>query len=400
MSQVTTRLHIGCGDKPLDGYVGIDRKLGSEAYPLACDDGSVSEIYASHVLEHISHREIEKALDNWIAKLAPGGRLRIAVPDFQQIAKRYLAGEPIDVQQYTMGSQLGDNDQHRCVFDDELLIELLIARRMEKIGRFTPFVQDCSALDISLNIEAFKPMGPQDICKNTVAVLSAPRFGPTLHNRCAMMAFYRTNVPYVPVMGAYWHQVLCETIEEAIKIDNPYIDCTADYLITCDYDTIFTAENVLELYRLMEARKDVDAICAVQSMRLGSKSLFSIKDENGNSKRFEYSAHFDTHLKRIQSAHFGLTIFRAETLRAFPRPWMVPQPNKDGRWGDGRVDADIDFWRRWAENGRTVYLANRVVVGHMEEFIAWPGQDFAPVRQTFVDFLKDGMPPDARKVIP
>lgn len=285
-------------------------------------------------------------------KLAPGGRLRIAVPDFEQIAKRYLAGEPIDVQQYTMGSQLGHDDQHRCAFDEELLTELLITRGMERINRFLPFADDSSRLEISLNLEAYKPSGDAKRCANTIAVLSCPRFAPTLHMGCASRSFYAAGVPYVPQTGAYWHQVLCETIEEAIKPDTPYISEHVKYVIACDYDSVFSAADVLELYRLMEACEKADAICAVQTMRNGTMSLFSMAGSDGKNRQQAYAVEFDRNLTPINTGHFGLTIFRADTLRKLPRPWMLPKPNTDGRWADNRVDADIDFWRRFEKDGR------------------------------------------------
>jgi len=54
-----TRLNLGAGDKPLDGYINLDRKTGQECFPLAYDDGSVDVIRASHILEHFPHAMIE-----------------------------------------------------------------------------------------------------------------------------------------------------------------------------------------------------------------------------------------------------------------------------------------------------------------------------------------------------
>jgi hypothetical protein len=96
----------------------------------------------------------------------------------------------------------------------------------------------------------------------------------------------------------------------------------------------------------------------------------------------------------ITSGHFGLTIFRSEALKNHPRPWMVAEPNKDNRWGDHRRDADMDFWRRWQEQGRSAYMATRVVLGHMEEVIAWPGKELLPMYQLVQDFANYGKPPE------
>ena len=83
---------------------------------------------------------------------------------------------------------------------------------------------------------------------------------------------------------------------------------------------------------------------------------------------------------------------RADALRKLPRPWMTATPNKDGRWAEGKVQADITFWRQWQEAGNGIYLANRVVVGHMEEMIAWPTKELGVMYQQATDWMDNGTP--------
>src|SRR5262249_29122734 len=92
------------------------------------------------------------------------------------------------------------------------------------------------------------------------------------------------------------------------------------------------------------------------------------------------------------TGHFGLTMFRAGSLRRHKRPWMVPTPNPEGLWDDGQTDADIDFWRRWRAAGFHVCFGSKVVVGHLEEVVKWPGKDLRPVYQTTADYEEDGIP--------
>ena len=75
------KLNIGAGSTIISGFTPIDRKLGSEAYPLSYPDNSVDEIRASHILEHFSFAHAQQALKEWTRVLKPGGRIRIAVPD-------------------------------------------------------------------------------------------------------------------------------------------------------------------------------------------------------------------------------------------------------------------------------------------------------------------------------
>ncbi len=57
--------------------------------PLA--KGSVDAIYASHVLEHLSRNDFDRAIRNTFELLRPGGRFRLIVPDLAWRAKKYVA---------------------------------------------------------------------------------------------------------------------------------------------------------------------------------------------------------------------------------------------------------------------------------------------------------------------
>ncbi len=58
------KLNLGCGRRKLDGYVNIDKSpvfapdvvLDLEALPWPFETGSVSEILAIHVLEHLGQK--------------------------------------------------------------------------------------------------------------------------------------------------------------------------------------------------------------------------------------------------------------------------------------------------------------------------------------------------------
>ena len=380
------RLDLGAGGNPVTGYLSVDRKEGQEVYPLSYDDESVDEIRASHVLEHFSHTQASDVLNHLVSKLKPGGRLRVAVPDFEYIAREYLAGSPINVQGYLMGGHTDINDYHGTAFDSDVVTELFLNAGLERLHRWTSEQEDCASLPVSLNIGGYKPSGPASQCEGTTAVLSAPRFGPTSHMRYAFRAFTQAKVPYQIGGGAYWHQVLSQVLEEQILHGSKYI-------ITCDFDTIFTPQDVMELYRLMESVPDADAICALQSKRGDDGvALFGMKDDDGNMITSMPAYNMDRNVLPISTGHFGLTIFRAEKLDAMPRPWMNSTPNDDGVWSDGKVDADIQFWHNWKKHGNALYLAPQVIVGHLQEMVTWPKHDMTPLFQTTSDYESNGTP--------
>lgn len=386
------RLNIGAGKTELDGFDPVDIKDGNQAYPLDYPDNSVDEIYASHQLEHFSHRLVPEVLKHWVSKLKPGGKLRVAVPDFRWVAQSYLENKPINAQGYVMGGHVDDNDRHGALFDRESLAELMMAAGVEQIHVWEPEIKDCSALPVSLNLAGYKPISDIKRCESTIAVLSAPRFGPMLHMRISADAFHNTRVRYVVAQGVYWHQVLCEAMESLIANEEAF-----RYVITADYDSIFTGMDVLMLYRLMEIYSEADSICGMQSKRQDTNAMLcNLLAENGKARtEIPTIELLSKHLTPILTGHFGLTIFRADALRNHPRPWMVAEPNADNRWGQHRRDADMDFWKRWLGAGRKAFMANRVVLGHMEEVIAWPGHNMAPIYQHVKDFATKGKPPEA-----
>ncbi len=385
------KLNLGSGSTVIAGFEPRDGAKGDVIYPLPDADESIAEIRSSHCLEHFSHREVSAVLKHWISKLEPGGLLRIAVPDFLKIAKHYVDGDELDVQGYVFGGHTDGRDHHGCGFDEELLTELLIDAGLERLHHWTSEIADSASLPISLNMGGYKPVGTARYCENTTAVLSAPRFGPVMHFRCAVNAFAGARVPYQIAGGAYWHQVLSEVMESQLLIAGNR------YIITCDYDTVFRYEDVVGLYRLMEAYPKADAILPLESRRGDEMPLFGVRGKDGKQSGSVNSYHMNRNLFPVSHGHFGLTIIRVESLRTFERPWMNSTPNTDGRWGDGKKDADIDFWHHWIESGRTLFLAPRIVVGHLQEMVAWPGPDLRSIYQTANEYDERGMPQGARR---
>jgi predicted SAM-dependent methyltransferase len=151
------KLNLGAGDWEIPGYIAIDRKFNSEVYPLVdYEDGSVDEIRASHVLEHFAAKEVFDVVKHWAAKLKKGGILRIAVPDFEWIAKNYIDGQQINFPGYIMGGQTDENDFHKSLFDKLILTNLLKHAGMTDIKEWQTEIQDCASLPVSLNLQGCK----------------------------------------------------------------------------------------------------------------------------------------------------------------------------------------------------------------------------------------------------
>ncbi len=130
------KLHIGCGMRVIPGFKHVDIIDAPHidyrcSVDNLCDfaDGSVSLIYASHVLEHFGRHEVEAVLKGWYRVLMPGGIVRIAVPDFAAVVELYeqegLKDGMSGLVGLICGGQRNQYDFHKVIFDEAFLSFLL-----------------------------------------------------------------------------------------------------------------------------------------------------------------------------------------------------------------------------------------------------------------------------------
>ncbi len=144
-------------------YVGSCTDLSGFA------DASITEIYASHVIEHLGHQfELETALREFNRVLVPDGMLRVSVPDLTILCSLYLDNalsfeERFNVMAMMYGGQINAADFHYVGLNEELLGACLQKAGFTDIVRVDNFelFDDCSSLvfkgrPISLNLCARK----------------------------------------------------------------------------------------------------------------------------------------------------------------------------------------------------------------------------------------------------
>lgn len=379
------KLNIGAGESDLPGFISVDIKTGTDATKtLPYESNSVDEVYCSHMLEHVHYTKHIETVKDWVRVLKPGGRIRIAVPNFDLVLSQYLSGDisPDKLNAWLHGGLAEDTDRHKIATFNPDRLEMLLRRcGVENIEPFEPEFDDCSKLDESINLQGTKRQFAVKENPKVCMVMSRPRVGFMDCSERITEAARQLGWPYVGAEGTEWGRGLTAGIESAINAT----DC--DYLMTIDYDGVFTPDDCRELLRLMQENPDVGAIYPVQMHRHRHGILGSLDGD-------DYSGE----LTPVTSGHFGCTIIRREVFEKLPQPWFMSLPNPvTGRWlhGGPTLDADIYFWTMLWDYGYKVCMANRVMIGHMELCVKW-GTMKGEHWQTLRDYRDNGRPETAK----
>ena len=174
------KLHIG-GREAKEGWkiLDVDRRPEVDFVGSCVDlgqfpDNSIAELYASHVIEHLSFKgELQAALKEFHRVLEPGGKCRLAVPDFETLCQMFIRPDlklqqRFEIMQVVFGGQNTPHDFHRVGLSFALLGVFLHdagfveIRRVSGFGLFhdsseMAFLHPAlSSTPISLNVEAAK----------------------------------------------------------------------------------------------------------------------------------------------------------------------------------------------------------------------------------------------------
>jgi predicted SAM-dependent methyltransferase len=135
-------IHLGCGYRPLMGWINVDRARGPEVQVLwdltrglPFPDLSGTAIFSEHVIEHLTKEDASRLLSECHRVLRKGGVLRLSTPDAELFLRsyagdrRFLAHQgfsqaidtPIDRVNYMMR----EYGQHLWSYDEELLTLML-----------------------------------------------------------------------------------------------------------------------------------------------------------------------------------------------------------------------------------------------------------------------------------
>jgi len=204
LSMQFKKYHLGCGTIFIKNYLNIGywHHLNTDTiYVDPCGvkdtfllnhdlvngipakDESLEVIYHSHLLEHLSYTEGIQFIEECFKKLAPGGLMRIVVPDLELWAENYVNKKQFFFDKYrevlapneslyqtncSVFMGMLHNHGHKCGYDYETLRWLLDRVGFDRIKR--TLVQESDLPDIkevepytamkameSLCVECYKP---------------------------------------------------------------------------------------------------------------------------------------------------------------------------------------------------------------------------------------------------
>ena len=94
-------LEVGSGDKGENGWITVDITNNCDIFwdlsqGLPFPNESISKIYSSHFLEHLSFKEGQRFLEECRRVLVPSGTFSICVPDARLYIEAYLKDYPLD----------------------------------------------------------------------------------------------------------------------------------------------------------------------------------------------------------------------------------------------------------------------------------------------------------------
>ena len=177
-------VNIGCGPKYIEGMINVDGNIFRKkdlwldvTLGLPFLTGSVGGIYVSHVMEHFKISAARRLLGEFHRVLKPGGTLRIVVPSLEYAVNAFAANDGSKLPDWpekfsSIGGRFNNfllcANQHRLMFDQTFLQELLHEAGFTSVLKASPFNSQCfsrhqlrfesdpSLLEKSIYVEACK----------------------------------------------------------------------------------------------------------------------------------------------------------------------------------------------------------------------------------------------------
>lgn len=151
------RLNIGCGNRRLPGYTGVDAvprdaaDLIAPAGAIPLPDGCAVEVLAVHLVEHVFSWEVPALLAEWHRLLKSGGALVLELPDAMKCARNLVNG--------VQGRKPDQLHMWGLYGDDTLRDPFMMHKAGWWFARLAPVVQAAGFVDVVERETQFHPAG-------------------------------------------------------------------------------------------------------------------------------------------------------------------------------------------------------------------------------------------------
>ncbi len=172
------KVEVGSGNrKGSNGWLTVDLCSDTDIfwdlrYGLPFPDASLSKVYSSHFLEHLTFKEGQAFLDECMRTLKPNGVVSICVPNAQIYLEAYVKKQELEADTYFLYKPAYNyttrmdyinytaymDGQHKYMFDKENLLFLLTSKGFKdaRIRDFDPSIDRLARDYESIYAEARK----------------------------------------------------------------------------------------------------------------------------------------------------------------------------------------------------------------------------------------------------
>lgn len=348
---------------------GEDMRSDPELMTIENFGTKCASVHLVDDLEYYENDRVIARIKDVASWVKPGGILAVTVRDFEKIARAFLGAEA-DV---TPGTLLGDATKPvRSIMDKQSLMLAMQAARLVGVKLFAEHRFTSTVIGY-VPVPSSRPLRERVAVAMTVPRLCFSDSMNSMVHACSVL-----DIECVQRSGAYYDVGIEASIDHAIGLG-------VEYVITADYDSVFSPEDIQRLVALADRTPDAAAIAPVQAGRCSDGPILGLTED-------VTAAQWWSDMVRVHQAHFGLTLLRVSALKELPKPWFRHKDHADGT----RVDADVQFWRNLAATGKSLYLSPAVSIGHIETLISWFTDDMKVVRQPVSEYYASGKPKGVR----
>lgn len=140
------KLNLGCGEDVRSGMLNVDikpkqgvpapvfRQGDVSCLDWLCENGSVEEILALNIIDHIPLHQISSTITGWINKIKAGGVIKISFPDIGILSRSYHEGiiSNADFLKILFGTE---GDERKSAMDANTMCDLLKNQKLTIISK-------------------------------------------------------------------------------------------------------------------------------------------------------------------------------------------------------------------------------------------------------------------------